>query len=134
MVQEVSQVSFQPYRYNDVLTASIGTPEYLRRVRGFGSANMNVVYKKGSKGKTSHNACISKSELQDALGQQRTELTSQFNDLFQRKVRQILVVLLYISPSTEEVLLPTQGSSNYIHLLQTIKNNVLILFSINLNF
>jgi hypothetical protein len=32
MVQEISQGSFQPDRYNDVLTALIGTPEHPRRV------------------------------------------------------------------------------------------------------
>jgi hypothetical protein len=92
------------------------------------------VYGKGSKGKTSHAAHISKSELQDALGQQRAELTAQFNDLFQRIVRQIITDSVYIPPSIEEVVLSTQGSSNTIHLLWTIKVNVLILFSINLNF
>jgi hypothetical protein len=78
----VQDGSFQSDRYNDVLTASIGTPEHLGRVRGFGGAGMKVVYMKGPIGKTSHAACISKSELQDVLDQQRAELTTQFNDLF----------------------------------------------------
>ena len=96
---------------------------------------MKTVYGKGSKGKASHAECISKAEFNELLGQQRAEMTAQFNDLFQRMVRQIPADSVCIPPSTDEVILPTQGSSNTIHPLRNIKVNLFIyLFSINLSF
>jgi hypothetical protein len=59
----VQEGSFQPNRYNDVLTTSIGTTEHPRRVREFGSAGVKAVYEKGLKRKISYAVCISKFEL-----------------------------------------------------------------------
>jgi hypothetical protein len=96
---------------------------------------VKIVYGKGSNGKASHAECISKAEFNELLGQQRAEMTSQFNDLFQRMLRQIPAGSVYILPSMDEVILPTQGSSNTIHPLRTIKVNFFVyLFSINLSF
>jgi hypothetical protein len=93
------------------------------------------VYGKGSKGKVFHVECISKAEFNELLGQQRAEMTTQFNDLFQRMLRQMSADSVYIPPSMDEVILPTQGSSNTIHPFQTIKVNLFVyLFSINLSF
>jgi hypothetical protein len=50
---------------------------------------VKIVYGKGSKGKTSHAECISKAEFNELLGQQRVEMTAQFNNLFQRMLRQM---------------------------------------------
>jgi hypothetical protein len=61
-------------------------------------------------------------------------MTTQFNDLFQTMLRQMLAKSVYIPLSMEEVILPTQDSSNTIHLLWTIKVNLLVLFSINSSF
>jgi hypothetical protein len=59
----IEEGSFQPDRYNDVLTTSIGTTEHSGRLRGFGGAGVKIVYRKGSKGKASHVECISKAEF-----------------------------------------------------------------------
>jgi hypothetical protein len=131
----IQEGSFQSDRYNDVLTTSIGTAEHSGRVSEFGGAGVKAVYEKGSKGKKSHAECISKAEFKGLLGQQRAEMTTQLNDLFQRILRQMSADSVYILPSMEEVILPTQGSSNTIHPLRTIKVNLLVyLFSINLSF
>lgn len=131
----IQEGSFQADRYNDILTTSIGTAEHPGRVRGFGGAGVKAVYGKGSKDKASHAECISKAEFNELLGQQRAEMTAQFNDLFQRMLRQMPAESVYTPPSMDEVILPTQGSSNTIHPLRTIKVNLFIyLFSINLNF
>jgi hypothetical protein len=82
-------------RCNDVLIASIGTPEISRRVRGYGGTGIKVVYEKGPKWKTSHGTCISKSELHDVLGLQRAEMTAQFNNLF-LKILNSYRITLYI--------------------------------------
>jgi hypothetical protein len=100
---------------------------------------VKTVYGKGSKGKTSHAECISKAEFNELLGQQRAEMTAQFNDLFQRMLRQMPADSVYIPhsmpPSMDGVILPTQGSSNTIHPLRTIKVNLFVyLFSNNLSF
>jgi hypothetical protein len=92
----------------------------VRYNKQFGGASVKTVYGKGSKGKVSHAECISKAEFNELLGQQRAEMTAQFNDLFQRMLRQMSAYSVYISPSTDEIILPTQGSSNTIHPLQTI--------------
>jgi hypothetical protein len=96
---------------------------------------VKTVYGKGSKGKVSHVECINKAEFNELLGQQRAEMTAQFNDLFQRMLRQMPANSVYIPPFMDEVILPTHGSSNTIHPLQTIKVNLFVyLFSINLSF
>jgi glutamate-1-semialdehyde aminotransferase len=118
----IQEGSFQPDRYNDILTTSIGTAEHLGRVRQFGSAGVKAVYGKGSKGKTSHAECISKAEFKEALEQQREEMTAQFNDLFQRMLRQMSANSVYIPPSMEDVILLTQDNSNTIYLLVFILN------------
>jgi hypothetical protein len=131
----IQEGSFQPDRYNDVLTTSIGTTEHSGRLRGFGGACVKTVYGNGSKGKASHAECINKVEFNELLGQQRAEMTTQFNDLFQRMLRQMPADSVHILPSMDEVILQTQGSSNTIHPLQTIKVNLFVyLFSINLSF
>jgi len=131
----IQEGSFQPDRYNDILTASIGTTEHSGRVRGFRGAGVKAVYEKASKGKTSHAECISKAEFNELLGKQRAEMTAQFNDLFQRMLSQMPADSVYIPPSMDEVILPTQGSSNTIHPLRTIKVNLFVyLSSINLSF
>jgi hypothetical protein len=83
----IQEGSFQPDRYNDVLITSIGTTEHSGRLRGFGCAGVKTVYEKGLKGKAFHTECISKAEFNELLGQQRAEMTTQFNDLFQRMLR-----------------------------------------------
>jgi hypothetical protein len=104
-------------------------------LRGFGGAGVKIVYGKGSKGKASHAECINKAEFNELLGQQRAEMIAQFNDLFQRMLRQMPADSVYIPPSMDEVILPTQGSSNIIHPLRTIKVNLFVyLFSIDLSF
>jgi hypothetical protein len=65
----IQEGSFQPDRYNDVLTTSIGMVEHSRRVRGFCGASVKAVYGKGSKGKASHAECIIKAEFNELLGQ-----------------------------------------------------------------
>jgi hypothetical protein len=60
----IQEGSFQPDRYNDVLTTSIGTAEHSERLRGFGGAGVKTVYGKGLKGKA---------EFNELLGQQRAE-------------------------------------------------------------
>jgi hypothetical protein len=122
----IQEGSFQPDRYNDVLTTFIGTTEHSERVRGFGGAGVKAVYGKGSKGKTSHAECISKAEFNELLGQQREEMIARFNNLFQKILRQMPADSVYIPPSMEEVMLPTQGSSNTIHPLRTIKVNLFV--------
>jgi hypothetical protein len=74
--------------------------------------------------KASHAECISKAEFKEILGQQRAEMTVQFNDLFQRMLRQMPADLVCIPLSMEEVILPTYGSSNTIHPFRTIKVNL----------
>jgi hypothetical protein len=91
---------------------------------------VKTMYGKGSKGKAPHAECISKAEFNELLGQQRAEVTAQFNDLFQRMLRQMPADSVYIPPFMDKVILPTQGNP-----LRTIKVNLFVyLFSINLSF
>jgi hypothetical protein len=115
----IQKRSFQPDHYNDVLTTFIRTTEHPRRVRGFGGVGVKAVYGKGSKGKISHAEYMSKVEFKEVLEQQKAEMTTQFNNLFQRMLRQMPADSVYIPPSMEEVILPTQGNSNTIYPLRT---------------
>jgi hypothetical protein len=56
---EVKDEKFLPQRSNDALSASLGTPEHLGRLRGHsqGYIGMKIIFEKEKRKATSHVAC-----------------------------------------------------------------------------
>jgi hypothetical protein len=113
-VQEASQGLFQSNRYNDILSASIGTPEHPGRIRGHSTfATLSNVYGREPRKKTSHADCITKAELDAKLSSALAKQAEQF----QEQIRALVSKLdgaPQLQNSPQDFLPPTQMSSNLV--------------------